>query len=281
MWLAVDQFCGRQWSALYTSRERTWTVRRDGADGAAAAARSAHCPVLREPVIGRSANRVTDQKKTTAGRSFRMVRHESIRATIYLLSSLTLVILPRLSLSCMNCTHIYTYTCAILRSLSLLLPLPFYHFPLSFSSFSPIICLCFFLSLSPLPSRRANLLLCLSQSYIAWSLFSFHSSLLIAKCRNILLPELFSSRSPNQLSRGGIARVVLCALSRGPCWSNWISRLARRSPPIPPIFSLCFCLSPPVLPLDTHLHQKFSYPNNIPIISFLRYVFERQILPNL
>lgn len=145
-------------------------------------------------------------------------------------------------------THI-TYTCAILRSLSPLLPLPFYHFPLSFSSFSPIICLCFFLSLSPLPSRRANLLLCLSQSYIAWSLFSFHWSLLIAKCRNILLPELFSSRSPNQLSRGGIARVVLCALSRGPCWSNWISRLARRSPPIPPIFSLCFCLSPPVLPL--------------------------------
>lgn len=146
-------------------------------------------------------------------------------------------------------TYIYTYTYAILRSLSPLLPLPFYHFPLSFSSFSPIICLCFFLSLSPLPSRRANLLLCLSQSYIAWSLFSFHWSLLIAKCRNILLPELFSSRSPNQLSRGGIARVVLCALSRGPCWSNWISRLARRSPPIPPIFSLCFCLSSPVLPL--------------------------------
>lgn len=44
-------------------------------------------------------------------------------------------------------THIYTYTYAILRSLSPLLPLPFYHFPLSFSSFSPIICLCFFLSL--------------------------------------------------------------------------------------------------------------------------------------
>lgn len=76
-----------------------------------------------------------------------MVRHESIRATIYLLSSLALVVLPRLFLSCMNYAHMHAYTCAILRSLSPLLPLPFYHFPLSFSSFSPIICLCFFLSL--------------------------------------------------------------------------------------------------------------------------------------
>lgn len=176
-------------------------------------------------------------------------------------------------------THIHIYVCDSPLSVSTT-PSPLLSFP-SFFLFFFSDHMSLFLSLSPLPSRRANLLLCLSQSYIAWSLFSFHSPLLIAKCRNILLPELFSSRSPNQLSRGGIARVVLCALSRGPCWSNWISRLARRSPPIPPIFSLCFCLSPPVLPLDTHLHQKFSYPNNIPIISFLRYVFERQILPNL
>jgi len=62
---------------------------------------------------------------------------------------------------------------------------------------------------------------------------SFHRSLLIAKCRNVL-PELFSSRLPDQLSRGGIARVVLCALSKDSSCSltrssNWISRLARRS----------------------------------------------------
>lgn len=72
-------------------------------------------------------------------------------------------------------------------------------------------------------------------SFLLFSLvLSFYRSLLIAKCRNILLPELFSSRSPNQLSRSGIARVALCALSRGPSCSlagsrNWISRLARQS----------------------------------------------------
>lgn len=137
------------------------------ADGAAAAAaRSAHCPVLREPVIGRSANRVTDQKKTTAGRSFRMVRHESIRATIYLLSSLTLVILPRLSLSCMNYTHIHIYVCDSPLSVSTTSS-PLLSFP-SFFLFFFSDHMSLFLSLSPsLPSRRANLLLCLSQSYIA------------------------------------------------------------------------------------------------------------------
>lgn len=141
-------------------------------------------------------------------------------------------------------THIHIYAHAILRSLCLHSPPPLLSSPPSFSSFSPVLYLVLSFIRIPLLVRLTCFFVFLSCSYVAWPLFSFHWSLLIAKCRNILLPELFSSRSPNQLSRGGIARVALCALSRGPCWSNWISRLARRSLPIPPIFPLCFCLSP-------------------------------------
>lgn len=250
MWLAVDQFCGRQWSALYTSRERTWTVRRDGwwcccccccctQCTLPSTERTSHWPIGQS----RHGPKEDDRRSLVSNGSPWVDSCDDLSSLLSHSrhSSSSFLIVYEL--------HTYTHTRMRFSALCL-------HYSLSPSIISLFLSLLFLrsyvsvsFSLSPLPSRRANLLLCLSQSYIAWSLFSFHWSLLIAKCRNILLPELFSSRSPNQLSRGGIARVVLCALSRGPCWSNWISRLARRSPPIPPIFSLCFCLSSPVLPL--------------------------------
>lgn len=161
MRLAVDQFCGRQWSALYTSRERT----RGGEEGRLVllllhAVHIVQCPVPREPVIGRSANRVTDQKKTTAGRSFRMVRHESIRATIYLLSSLALVTLPRLSLSRMHHTHTHIRTRDSPFSLSPLSPSPSIIPSFFFFFFSGLVSRSFFHPCSS--PRPSNLLLCLS-----------------------------------------------------------------------------------------------------------------------
>lgn len=63
-----------------------------------------------------------------------MVRHESIRATIYLLSSLTLVILPRLSLSCMNYTYIHIHVCDSPLSVSTT-PSPLLSFPSFFLFF--------------------------------------------------------------------------------------------------------------------------------------------------
>lgn len=251
MWLAVDQFCGRQWSALYTSRERTWTVRRDGwwwcccccctQCTLPSTERTSHWPIGQS----RHGPKEDDRRSLVSNGSPWVDSCDDLSSLLSRSrrSSSSLLIVYELR------THARIYVCDSPLSVSTT-PSPLLSFP-SFFLFFFSDHMSLFLSLSPLPSRRANLLLYLSQSYIAWSLFSFHWSLLIAKCRNILLPELFSSRSPNQLSRGGIARVVLCALSRGPCWSNWISRLARRSPLIPPIFSLCFCLFSPLLSLWT------------------------------
>lgn len=172
-----------------------------------------------------------------------MVRHESIRSTP------TISSLSPPPLSSLLIAYALTRTHGRSAALSLDPPPP---------SIIPLSLFLFFFSdriSAPPPSslspsigrlaRSASLSFLVARSPRG-PIFSFHRSLLIAKCRNILLPELFSSRSPNQLSRGGIARgCSLQALSRGPCRSNWISRLARRSSPIPPIFPLRLCLFSP------------------------------------
>ena len=106
----------------------------------------------RNQSLARAANRVTDQKKTTASRSFRMVRHrvDSCDDLSSLLSR-SRRSSSSLSLSRMNHTRTHTH-------LSTLPPNPLCRSPRSFSSFSPAVYIPLLLSS---PCLSPTCLLCL------------------------------------------------------------------------------------------------------------------------